>query len=479
MAAGIVGYGVYIPKYRLKREDIAKIWGGRGKGENAVLNENENVITMAVEASANALNHAGLKNPGEIDAIYLGTDSGPNIEHSSIGVIAQTLGVKQDIDVMDFTSSPRASIAALKACMDAVEAGRIKYGIVIASDYRAASPGSNMELSFGGGAAAFIIGGKDALISIDKVHSHSSNFRDNWRSQTDTYVKDYEPRFTRQYGYTNHILNSAEGLLKKTGQAIEDFQHVVLQQPDARLPKGVAKKLKITPDQMKLGSIFQDIGDTGAACLFIGLSSIFDNAAPGENILAVSYGSGTSDALCLSINESIEKAKSRSISYASYLSNKSYMDYPRYLKGKGALKKDESPTRLGVSPLSPMMWRAGAELNRLLGAKCKSCGYVNFPPSQRKICIRCSNTEFEQVVFSRKGKIHTFCINYYMPPGFESPLPIIIADLDDGVRHRALGTEMNPDDIKVDMPVELVLRKLDSENGVDLYGNVFREIRIQ
>lgn len=480
MAAGIVGYGVYIPRHRIKREEIAKVWGGRGKGENAVLNQNEDVITMAVEASFNAVEHAGLNDPKEIDAIYLSTDSPPNIEHSSTGVIAQTLGAKADIDVVDFTMSPRASISALKACVDAVEVGRIKYGLVIASDYRPASPGSNMEMSFGGGAAAFIVGDQDTLADLEEVYTYSSNFRDSWRSQVDTYVKDYEPRFTRQYGYSDHILSSTNGLLSKTGLTVDQFQHVVFQQPDARLPMGVAKRLKVTPEQMKLGSIFQDIGDTGAACLFIGLSSIFDEAQPGDKILAVSYGSGTSDSLCLTTKKPLENARDRCKSYKSYLSTKAYIDYPKYLRSKDTLKKDESPAKLGVSPLSPLMWRAGSELYRLLGAKCSKCGYVNFPPSQRKICIRCANTEFEEVVFERRGKIHTFCVNYYMPPGFESPLPIIIADLDDGVRHRALGTEMDPEDeIKIGMPVELVLRKLASENNVDLYGNVFRPIRIE
>jgi len=479
MAVGIVGYGVYIPKSRIKREEIAKVWGGRGKGENAVLNENEDIITMAIEASVNAMEHSGLADVKEIDAIYLGTDSPPNIEHSSIGIIAQTLGARQDIEVMDFTTSTRAGIAALKAGVDAVKAGRIKYGLVIAADYRPASPGSNMEMFFGGGAGAFIVGDKDTIADLEEVYTYSGNFRDNWRSLADTYVKDYEPRFTRQYGYSEYVFSSVVGLLSKTGLAIDQFQHIVFQQPDARLPMEIARKLKVTSEQTELGSIFNDIGDTGAACLFIGLSSVFDRAVSGNRVLAVSYGSGASDALYLTVKEPIEKARDRCKSYQSYLANNSYIDYPRYLRGKGVLKKDEEPASLGVSPLSPFMWRASAELYRLIGAKCLNCGYVNFPPSQRKICIRCGNTEFKEVIFSRRGKIHTFCVNYYMPPGFESPLPIIIADLDDGVRHRALGTEMSPEEVKIDMPVELVLRKLTSEGNVDLYGNVFRQIRIK
>jgi uncharacterized OB-fold protein len=65
-----------------------------------------------------------------------------------------------------------------------------------------------------------------------------------------------------------------------------------------------------------------------------------------------------------------------------------------------------------------------------------------------------------------------------VPTPLKSPLPIVIADLDDGNRYRALGTEIRGDeDIKIDMPVELVLRNILTEDGLGIYGNVFRPLR--
>ena len=37
MLAGIVGYGVYIPKYRIMREIIGKAWSTGGRGENSIV----------------------------------------------------------------------------------------------------------------------------------------------------------------------------------------------------------------------------------------------------------------------------------------------------------------------------------------------------------------------------------------------------------------------------------------------------------
>ncbi len=57
MKASILGYGTYLPRYRILREEIARAWGGRGRGENAVAWGNEDIISMGIEAASNALQH--------------------------------------------------------------------------------------------------------------------------------------------------------------------------------------------------------------------------------------------------------------------------------------------------------------------------------------------------------------------------------------------------------------------------------------
>ena len=57
---GIVGYGAYVPRYRLPAREVARVWvGGRGTGlpikEKAVPGLDEDVITMSLEAVRNAM----------------------------------------------------------------------------------------------------------------------------------------------------------------------------------------------------------------------------------------------------------------------------------------------------------------------------------------------------------------------------------------------------------------------------------------
>ncbi|MEM4633806.1 MAG: hypothetical protein QW275_01495, partial [Candidatus Anstonellaceae archaeon] len=66
---GIVGYGVCVPKYRIKVDEIARVWGeepdrikkGLGVFEKSVPDVDEDAATLAVEAARNALSYAKIE----------------------------------------------------------------------------------------------------------------------------------------------------------------------------------------------------------------------------------------------------------------------------------------------------------------------------------------------------------------------------------------------------------------------------------
>ena len=81
---GIVGYGAYVPVHRIKVEEIAKVWGADAPSykrglmlrEKSVPGPDQDVITMSVEATKNALRRAKI-DPKEIGCIYIGSESHP------------------------------------------------------------------------------------------------------------------------------------------------------------------------------------------------------------------------------------------------------------------------------------------------------------------------------------------------------------------------------------------------------------------
>ena len=77
---GIVGYGAYVPRFRLPAKEVARVWadgaGGLPIKEKAVAGLDEDTITMSIEASRNALARAGI-NPREVRAVWVGSESHP------------------------------------------------------------------------------------------------------------------------------------------------------------------------------------------------------------------------------------------------------------------------------------------------------------------------------------------------------------------------------------------------------------------
>jgi uncharacterized OB-fold protein len=122
-------------------------------------------------------------------------------------------------------------------------------------------------------------------------------------------------------------------------------------------------------------------------------------------------------------------------------------------------------------------WRLKNQRYRLEGTVC-SCGHKSFPP--RKICPECKSNPQEPLVFSGEGEIYTFTTLYDVPQGFESysPYSVALIKLDEGPFLSAQLTDVDPENIRIGMRVEMVTRKLSEQGdtGLILYGYKFRPI---
>ena len=103
--AGIVSYGVYIPTYRIDRSVIADAWGRRAlKGERSLANNDEDSISMAVEAGMNCL---GDRPREKINGFNFATTTAPYQEKMNASLIATALDFGRQIRTSDFANSLR------------------------------------------------------------------------------------------------------------------------------------------------------------------------------------------------------------------------------------------------------------------------------------------------------------------------------------------------------------------------------------
>ena len=338
MSIGILGYGVYIPQYRISKAEYVKAWGqfaAAGIEEKAVSGFDEDSVTMAVGASMNALNHAKV-DASKLNAIYFASTSSPYAEKLVSSTIAMALGAPSRVSVADFTSSTMAGTSALLMSLDFVASGRGGFALVVASDCPHADPGDFLEHPLGAGAAAFVVGEGTPIATIEDsdcatIEALGERFRKKGEKSIETLGI---PAYTRAV-IINTVTSSVKALLDKMGRKPSAFNFVVLPQFDGRLPLRIARKTGFEETQFIPSMIVSQVGDAGAASPLIGLAKVLDEAKPGHKVLVASYGAGAgSDAVSINVNEEIMKRKGGVPSVKDYLADKKYIDYIHYLKIK-------------------------------------------------------------------------------------------------------------------------------------------------
>ncbi|MCK5094227.1 MAG: hydroxymethylglutaryl-CoA synthase, partial [Spirochaetes bacterium] len=295
---GIVGYGAYIPRNRIKVEEIAKVWGADApsykKGlmleEKSVPSLDQDTITMSVEASKNALKRA-LIDPKDIGAVYIGSESHPYAVKPSGTVLAEAIGATPDVHTADLEFACKAGTEGMFIALNLVASGVIKYGLGVGADTSQGAPGDALEYSAAAGAAAFIFGKENLVAKAHETYSYMTDTPDFWRREYQ-YYPQHGGRFTGDPAYFKHIKGAARGIMDKAGMKPEDFQYVIFHQPNGKFPVLVAKKLGFKEHQYLPGLLSPTLGNTYSGSSPMGFAATLDIAKPGELILLVSYGSG-------------------------------------------------------------------------------------------------------------------------------------------------------------------------------------------
>jgi len=346
---GIVGYGVYVPRYRITLEEIARVWRKDGKAvseglnvkEKAVAGFDEDSCTIAVEAARRAVKQSGIK-PIDICALYVGSESHPYAVKPTASVVADAIGASPELTAADLEFACKAGTAGMQMCLALVESPMpdwIRYGMAIGSDTAQGKPNDALEFTAASGGAAFILGRekKEVIADVLDTYSFTTDTPDFWRRQHAEFPR-HAGRFTGEPAYFRHVLSAAKGIMEKNKMQPKDFDFAVFHQPNGKFPIKAAKMLGFEMKQIEQGLTTPSIGNTYSGSMMIGLASVLDKAKPGQNILAVSYGSGAgSDAFVIKATKNID-AKRPKKSVFEMFEEKKYIDYSEYVKFRKKLK---------------------------------------------------------------------------------------------------------------------------------------------
>jgi hydroxymethylglutaryl-CoA synthase len=336
---GIVGYGVYIPKFRIKNEGN----GVLGVKERAVPFADEDTTTFAVEAGKRALIHSAL-NSSYIEKCFVGTESPPYAVKPIMATVTQVLELGKSQEGGFFTGGVDSQFACKAASDLFIDAAALvtypvfggEYVMVIGADNSQAAPGDPLDFTVGSGGAAFIFGRRDVIATLDYFVSYTSDTPDFYRREGERYPK-HGGRFTGEPAYFKHVLSALRAVLNKSGFAPEDIDYFVAHSPNRNFPLKAGLEVGFERDQIDPGLVVSKIGNLYAGSSLTSLAAVLDIANPGEKIVMVSYGSGAgSDAYIFTVTDKILQKRERIISLKSQIesAHKLYVDYACYRKWK-------------------------------------------------------------------------------------------------------------------------------------------------
>jgi hydroxymethylglutaryl-CoA synthase len=458
---GIVSYGAYVPVYRLGKETAG--WGS--PVEKAVRNFDEDSLTMGVAAARDCLQHM---DTSEIDAIFFATTTPPYMEKQAASIMATALDLRDDVFSADIGGSLRAGTNAVKMAFDAVKAGTARLALVVASDCRGGAPKSALDMAYGDGAAAILIGKNNVIGTIADSYSVADHIMDTWRGEGEQFVGQSEDRFAYDEGINKILPAAVAAFLKKEKITIKEVTKVAFYAPTAKQHQEAAKLMGIdykTQAQAYLGTV----GNTGVSMSLMLLISALEDAKAGNSILVAQYSDGA-DVFMVKVTEEISKLSPRRGIKIHVAAKKIVPNYFEYLSKWRKLVAAEVPRRpAAMVPSPPARRREFKEVLKFYGAKCQNCGTVQYPP--QRICTKCHTMDkFEDVkIANQKGKIFTFSRDIIA--GTPDVWCVInIVDFENGGRARLLMTDRDIEkDVFVGNTVELSFRNLGTVNGVQNY----------
>ncbi len=470
MAFGILAAGAYIPRLRLQRKAIvdANRWFAPGlaslsNGERAICNWDEDAITMAVEAARDAT--AG-HDRGGLKALYFASTTFPFLDRLNGGLVAEALGMPEELSALDIASTQRCATSVLATAMRAREPS-----LVVTAEHRRTKAASSIELTGGDAAAAVVIGEGEPVARLIASAQVTVDFVDHFRTAESVYDYQWEERWIRDAGYMAIVPPVIARCLAAAQLTAGDVTTFCMPAMVPRVVNAVAKASGIVEDAI-VDNLHTVCGDTGAAHPLLLMVTALEQAKPGDRILVVGFGQGV-DALLFECTGVLATGAGRLGSAGHLARRREETSYLKFLAFNDLIKIERG-MRSETDKLTPLssLWRNRDTVTGMIGGKCAICGTIQFPIT--RICANpnCNAVDSQEPhPFAEKtGRVNSFTADRltYSP---DPPACYGMVQFAEGGRWMMDFTDVEADSLTVGMPMRMMFRikDIDSQRGFRRY----------
>jgi 3-hydroxy-3-methylglutaryl CoA synthase/uncharacterized OB-fold protein len=472
--AGLIGYGAYIPYFRLQRSEIAAALGeGGGKGSRAVASYDEDATSMGVEAARIALR--SLPAEARPQRIYFATASPPYLDKTNATVIHAALDLPAAALAVDMAGSVRSGVGAILTAADAPVPA-----LAVLSDVRTGLAGGADERDGGDGAVALLFGGApggpgvspevaDAgtpvLAEVVASASATDEFLDRWRLPGAPASKVWEERFG-EHVYGPLADAAFADALKQAALTPGDVDHLVVAGLPARAVRRFATTSGVRPEAMA-NDLGAAVGNAGTAQAGIVLADVLDRAAPGQTIVVVVLSDGAT-ALVLRTTEAIAAHTPAKPVATQIAGGRDDLRYTQFLSWRGSLVKEPPRRPDPMPPAAPPAHRSTRYKFGFVGSRCEACGTVHLPPV--RVCMSCHAVD--RMVDAPMADVPATVATYTIDRLAYTPSPPMVAavvDFDGGGRFKCQLTDVDATTLGIGDRVEPTFRKMMTAAGVHNY----------
>lgn len=392
------------------------------RGRRCAARPDEDAVTLSADAAL-----AVLEDGDAPQALILAGTTPPYEEGGSAQVLAELLGLPDDVFALDLSASRRDGVAALRVAAGLLATGCDRVLVCAAHVRRADGDGES-----GDGAVALLLGADDGIVALTPGPSHAEELRDRWRLPGDVAPREADPSFTEPFGAARVARLVAERAPVAAGASGGAAPAVLVAGPSLRSAAGAERALGGPGDD-----VARRTGVLGAAHALLRVLT-----ADGPAVVVAAAG-GLADAVAVTPGED---AAGQLAHVRAAVAGGRDVDAPM-----------PAPGQEGFAPYAsaPRAWRERGQDLRLEGVV--HDGRLRYPPP--------AGVAGEVRRLARTGTVLTWTRDHVYPGAEEVDMAVV--ELDDGCRfygQAAMGERLASGD-----RVRLVPRRLHAGGGIVQY----------
>jgi 3-oxoacyl-[acyl-carrier-protein] synthase III len=297
----IVGVGRALGGRVVTNHDLAKVvdtddaWVAARTGirERRFVREGEDCVTLATEASREALQHSGLSGHS-IDLVICATTTAPESSPSVACQVSDAVGAR-GAGAIDLSAGCTGFCYAASVASSMLSSGVASHVLLLGAEVLTTivdPQDRSTSVLFGDGAGAVVLeSGDGASGFVDHVLGSDGHMAPLIRAGHPGGTQKVRQHGREVFKFAvRRLPQMVEKLVARNRVAWDDVQYVIPHQANLRIIEAAARKLDLPRSRIVVN--IERYGNTSAASIPISFPDIYDDLEPGKYVITVGFGAG-------------------------------------------------------------------------------------------------------------------------------------------------------------------------------------------